>query len=622
MADAWLPWSAPTVWPPEAVGNASCDAQIYRRCGKCGAEMRIMAEFAGVAGAGSKCDRCGAKGTVVVRHLEKVQCRCASCGGTTSLMLAGNEELRCDKCGKRDLKIESREIVPPFPQRFTEAIASHAWGVSGEEDARAILTEIQAGGRPPDADKYMLVATRFCRRLRLWGGYSAARDRAILRNIEANVLRNYFRATGEVPAGVQALELFEAAVKDTQDPEEKALEQHNCAMAVYSMLARNSERDVILATGRNDIRQQAIAHAQRAKEHFASARSTESRIQTARILHIIGDLYRAGGSNERELKLSLENLDAAAAVRGIPKDLLENIKMSRRSTQARVEAMRNQQQAPALEGDAAAFDNPKDLQYSVIRLEGDAEKIAEDLIRDSLPKTQLDEIDVSNEKGLARLFACLMLRQSQASLEKDEIIRFVQRNHKALQAGALDLLTKLAEVGSKVEGGEKLGRYFQYFGEAVSAAIKGQPQDINLKSDRLLWLVYALAQQLSTGKLSYRKAQATLSKSQHKDRISQLSLIFMLQDYAESINTANQTPTEYVLLILECAILSGDAASADAASSVLGGLPAPRDPAALVEVMGRARKLLVETGRSPASIDETVGRYAGRFDKKVADDDL
>jgi hypothetical protein len=124
----------------------------------------------------------------------------------------------------------------------------------------------------PDADRVITVLTRFCRRLRLWGGYANHRDRAIVRNIEANLLRDLFRISDALQAGVMALELFEEAIADTANPNERALEQHNSAMAIYSMLARNSEREVILATGRPDIRRQAIANADKAKGFFAATK--------------------------------------------------------------------------------------------------------------------------------------------------------------------------------------------------------------------------------------------------------------------------------------------------------------------------------------------------------------
>jgi hypothetical protein len=270
----------------------------------------------------------------------------------------------------------------------------------------------------------------------------------------------------------------------------------------------------------------------------------------------------------------------------------------------------------------ATSNGPEGLSVTTIRLEGDPERVAEDLIRDSLPKTQLNEIDISDQAGLARLFACLMLRRNQASLEKDEILRFVQRNRKPLKSGALDLLKKLAEAGTHVEGGEGLSRFLEYLSTAVSAALEGRPQDIDIKSDRLLWLLYALGQQLSVGSIDYARAIAILQKPQHRDRISRLSLIFMLKDFAESLDTPSQAPVEYVLLILECALISRDVSSVAATSAILSKLPAPRDPASFVDVMARAREILASSGRKTSEIDECLERYKGRFRGEIVDDDF
>ena len=264
----------------------------------------------------------------------------------------------------------------------------------------------------------------------------------------------------------------------------------------------------------------------------------------------------------------------------------------------------------------------ENLGYTTVSLDGDPEKIAEDLIRDSLPKTQLDQIDISDQAGLARLFACLLLRKNQASLEKDELLRFVARNRGPLKSGALDLLRMISEAGTHVEGGEGLSRFIEYFSTAVTAALEGRPQAINIKSDRLLWLLYALGHQLSSGKIDYRGAVVILNKPEHRGRISQLSLIFMLKDFGESLDTPSQAPVEYVLLILECALISGDVASAVATSAILGRLPAPRDPASFIDVMERARKLLASAGRNTGEVDESLNRYKGRFRRTVGEDEF
>src|SRR5262249_5697121 len=253
---------------------------------------------------------------------------------------------------------------------------------------------------------------------------------------------------------------------------------------------------------------------------------------------------------------AVHHLDTALAMRGLPEQLRQYLEMSRARILSNDLAVDEDDEEEAEAADAtddddtedeAGFDNPDKLDYEIIGLDGNPEEIADDLIRGSLPKTFIDEIDISTQEGLGRFFACLMLRRNQASLEKDEIIRFVDRNRTALKGGALELVEKLAEVGAKVDGGEALGRFFEYVLKQLRAALAGRPQDIDVKSDRLLWLVYALASQVSGGKLPYADALHILSKPEHRQRISSLSLLFMLKDFGESLGKTSEVSTEYVL---------------------------------------------------------------------------
>lgn len=260
--------------------------------------------------------------------------------------------------------------------------------------------------------------------------------------------------------------------------------------------------------------------------------------------------------------------------------------------------------------------------YTTIGLDGDPEQVAEALIRSSLPKTQLDEIDIRDEAGLSRLFACLLLRRHQASLEKDEILRFVDRNRAPLRSGALDLLQKLSEAGTHVEGGEGISQFFDYFATAVSAAIEGRPQDIDIKSDRLLWLLYALGHQLAQGAIGYSPAVSIIRNPQNTNRISPLSLIFMLKDYAESLDTPNQPPIEYLLLILECALISRNVAAVKVTIAILSKSPAPRDSGSFLDLLVRTQEFAKSEKFETAEIEEGLERYRSRFRGKVADDDF
>jgi hypothetical protein len=591
------------------------------------------------------CRSCESSNIAFIRHLLRADRQCVRCAHRFQTESAEFERHQCPRCCSTEQRIDKDEIVPPFPGEFEQALVDHRWGVSGTEDAELVLSEIQAVSLSSELHQILLL-TRFCRRLRLYGSYASEHDRDILRNIEGNIFRDYFRMSGDLPAGVEALKLFEEGAA-ASDPLGRALDEHNVAMAVYSMLARYSEREVILQTGRPDIRAAAIAAAERALKVFAGKQDEGSRIQAARILHIIGDLLRAGDSTEAERKLSVEHLEKALKVPGIPAALHKNIKESQKATRASLSGAERggvlgklkgffKRSAPGRTAPASSpgmdrtspelsdeqFRAPDDLKVEIISLDAEPEQIAEDLIRDSLPKTFLDQIDISDEQGISRLMACLLLRQHQASLEKDEIIRFVERNRRALGAGGLDLLRLLIEAGKKVEGGEGLAKFFEYFSEQVAAALAGRPQDIDVKSDRLLWLLYALAQRISSGSFQYEAAIKILAKPEHSDRISPLSLKFLLYDYADSVGRSSEVSTEYVMLIDECALMTQNVPAAAAATALLAKLPPPTDVPPFVDLMQRAKAFLTANGRDVEDTDAALARLRSRFEESVADDDF
>lgn len=620
--DRWTDWIIPRSWPKAAAAHVSIDGQVYKRCSKCGREARVMHDLAEHAELGARCGACQG-GADFVRHLRQLTLRCRRCGQKSTTSSSGADTPRCSNCHGDDLDITDGDIIPPFPPQFDEAIASHTWGVSGEADAEAIASELSLAQTQDDPVTHALVSTRLCRRLREYGGYENPEDHEFVRNLEANVLRNCFRASGRLPIGVAALALFEEGMPIINDPKTKALEQHNCAMAIYSMLSRHSERDVILATGRPDVRAAGIAYAERALAFFAKSNDEASRVQAARILHILGDLLAAGAATAAERARAIQHLETALAMRGLPDQLRQYLEMSRVRILSNDLTVDEDDEEDDDTDDEASFDNPEKLEYEIIGLDGSPEEVAASLIRGSLPKTFIDEIDISTQEGLGRFFACLMLRRNQASLEKDEIIRFVDRNRAALEGGALELLEKLAEVGAKVEDGEELANFFNYVLTQLRAALAGRPQDIDVKSDRLLWLVYALASQVSGGKLPYADALQILSKPEHRQRISSLSLLFMLKDFGESLGETSQVSTEYVLLIIDCALISGDVPAASAGAAIASKLPAPRDSRTLVDVFTRARAFLATKADDVLpEIDRALARYRARFGAEIRDDDF
>jgi hypothetical protein len=260
--------------------------------------------------------------------------------------------------------------------------------------------------------------------------------------------------------------------------------------------------------------------------------------------------------------------------------------------------------------------------YEIIPTDGTPEQFAEALIRPHLPKVFFDQIDIGTDIGKAQFLAMLFSRPRGASIEKDEIIRFVRRNKVHMHEFMTRTLPDFREAGVHTEGGESLVKFSDYFGTQVRHAVEGHPERIDIKSDRLLWLIYALASQLDDGKISYDEALGYLRKPEHFDRISNLSLVFMLHDYAESLGQATQPSLCYLMLIGEAARLKDivDAASA-AFSIVLKTRDSTSGPHLLRYLDNQQPYLTRHSKLAPGNVAE-VARIRSRFGTSVKPEDF
>lgn len=275
------------------------------------------------------------------------------------------------------------------------------------------------------------------------------------------------------------------------------------------------------------------------------------------------------------------------------------------------------------------FDNPEGVNYSVIQIENlDVEKVAYDLIKDSLPKTFINEIDISTDEGLSKFLACLMIRRHQAAIEKDEIIEFVNKNKTALDKGRLAAIKHLFEAAMKTptveneKDVELMFKYFQDIIDYIELAYHGKADELNIKSDRLLWLLYAMALQLSSEKLEYFRALEILTQPQNTQRISPLSLMFMLYDYADTIGKSNQGPVEYILLIAESALLTNDADSLSGAMAILPKLDLPGKVEPLKTLLTHSISFLASKAKPTEEAEAYLHKIQSRFDDKIPDNDL
>ena len=181
----------------------------------------------------------------------------------------------------------------------------------------------------PDFPLYLLMAAAFARRLRLYGGYESEDHVGFILNVEANCFRDYFRRSADLPAGVEALNLFEECVRITNEPLDKAFEEHNVAMAIYSMLAKFPEEIVCVVTLRLNLRLEGIAAAKRALNEFKRYDEAPLKTQCARVEFLIGDLLRVGKASANEIGESITYYDKALNSGALPDNMQLHVREAR-----------------------------------------------------------------------------------------------------------------------------------------------------------------------------------------------------------------------------------------------------------------------------------------------------
>ena len=157
--------------------------------------------------------------------------------------------------------------------------------------------------------------------------------------------------------------------------------------------------------------------------------------------------------------------------------------------------------------------------YDLVTIDGDPDDLADRLIESSLPAKFLDQVSIADERGCADFIAQLFLRMGKASIEKDELIRFVERNRPHFNDAFLHLLKVATEAASNTD--ESTGVYFNYVSENILLALKGDVEKMDMRSDRLFWLIYALGELLQSNKIDITVARSSLARPDIVRRISQ-----------------------------------------------------------------------------------------------------
>ena len=330
-----IQWQFPSAYGAEVRSKISWDAQIYLRCPHCGWEHRLDAAFAAVAADSSEspCHQCHECGLGLVRHLEIYRYQCQECQHSAEGVTDGFEGLTCASCGSESIRVSSRRIEPPFPSTFDELVTQkdHPWGMSGTEDLERVLEEFQHTNMLPEHGLHAQIYSRFCKRLRLYCDYSPF-DASIMKNAEGQILKEYFRSSGDLAAGLECIRISEECVKECTDALNEALMEHNVAMDIFSVLVRFPEKLIEPLTGRRQIRLDGIRAAERALDGVRAElpkHHPQYHSQVARILHILGDLLRSDEASPQELRRAVDCLTEALNLPNLDPRLQATISESR-----------------------------------------------------------------------------------------------------------------------------------------------------------------------------------------------------------------------------------------------------------------------------------------------------
>lgn len=324
---------------PDILPLLSANAQIYVGCQQCGWEDRANPMYLRSAPSllQEPCRQCHSTQRTIVLHAEQVAGRCQDCGhDLADTLTAPWLDLQCAACGSHRLEVQAITIAPPFPPRFGECGDTpnaatdpllgmgkrDAWGIDPMADAEHINREVKwAVQMYPDSHLHILCATLLCQTLCDNSDYAGAAQFCWLVSLQGSLLRDYFRSTGDLAAGLEGLRLSERAVTLAPDAAARAAIEHNCAIDINSMLSQYDEAVVATAAGRPQIRADGIAAAQRAllvyeQEAAAGAPAAADSAmgawqQVGRAQHLIGDLLRGGNAGQEQVRASLAHFDAA-----------------------------------------------------------------------------------------------------------------------------------------------------------------------------------------------------------------------------------------------------------------------------------------------------------------------
>ena len=256
-----------------------------------------------------------------------------------------------------------------------------------------------------------------------------------------------------------------------------------------------------------------------------------------------------------------------------------------------------------------------------VPLDGSPEETAAGLIANALPETFLSDLDLSGtaEPPPTALFKNLITRQHYAAVEYDEMVQFVDRNRALLQDGRLLSIMQFAAKARPVEG---VTPWLLSMIEQIRHVVNGQAELVTLVSDRLLYLCAALDIHIDAELLTFAEAQRILAKPESFARMRPPAIKNLFRDYTKNMESLDGPRVPYVMVITECALMTGLTTGQLVGAALLAKLPPPADVQAWLDQQERLRKRLRDADSWSPQLEQSYERAKSRFAKPNADDDF
>ncbi|HEX2085533.1 MAG TPA: CHAT domain-containing protein [Solirubrobacteraceae bacterium] len=297
----------------------STDAQLYLACAACHTEWRADPET-WRPDRPPACAGCGARALVPAIHAWHLETMCAECEHwferTDNLLVTA----RCPRCGSTKLTAYGARFHE-HPETFRDLLTGYRWGVDVDADLTQIINETEALKVRPHGPRHVTPLILLLERLEGAGAYGADADRSLLTNARGLLLRELFRLAGVVTAGMEAVRVLETAADRARDVINRALREHNVAMAVFSLLAWHPHDSFWeTAMARPRLRAAGTAAGERALaiwQDLANQGFDAAPLQIARVSHVLGDLASVGSTDELSARTALEHYNRALAQPGV-----------------------------------------------------------------------------------------------------------------------------------------------------------------------------------------------------------------------------------------------------------------------------------------------------------------